>query len=93
MFRILLLSISLFQVTNQYQYTELDKLRIEIIKLKSQVLQLNQRIVQLQSTPMVEAFNNEVNKFVEEMRIKHRANKDDVFNWDTLKFEPPKKDK
>jgi hypothetical protein len=84
---------NVFPFNNEYQLNEIDLLKIENIKLKSQIIQLNQKLVEAQLAPSAQSLNNEINKFIEDMRLKMKASKEDVFNWDTLKFDPKKDDK
>lgn len=78
--KFLLASLLALQLTGTTDPTELDKLKAENLKLKSQLIQTSQQLTELR-------FQLETNNFVEEMRVKLKAGKDDVFNWDTLKFD------
>lgn len=78
--------------TKEAELSELSKLKIENHLLKIQLVTARYTIAQREASIAELELNTERANLIEALRIELKADKDDVFNFETLKFEKKEKD-
>ena len=70
--------------------SELELVRAENLKLKAQILDLQRALAQAQLDAGTAALNAERTALEAAFRLSLKAKAGETFNWQTLRFEPPK---